>query len=299
MPVQFSMLASGSRGNAALVRVGGGGLLIDLGLGARQLRERLAQVGAAPEGLRAALLTHTHGDHVCEAGLNLLVRGQIPLYCHEGHREALGRFAPTAVLEASGLLRTYDERPFLTPGGLRVEPIEAMHDSGPTFGFRIEAADGRRGRPAAVGYLADTGCWTDRMAEALCDAELIGIEFNHDVELQRSSGRSRHLIRRNLGPRGHLSNEQGADLLSRLLEQTRPGCLRHVVLLHLSQECNRPEIALAAARAAVRGSGRRVTVHVADQWAASPDLAVAPARRSLASAHRGVAIQAGFPWEAA
>lgn len=298
MPVQFSILASGSRGNAALVQLGAAGLLIDLGLGARLLRQRLEAVGSAPERLWAALLTHTHGDHVCDAGLQLLARLGVPLYCHEGHRADLGRFSGLARLEARGLLRTYDERPFLTPGGMRVEPIEASHDAGPTFGFRIEAADGRRGRPATVGYLADTGCWHDGMVEALCDAELIGIEFNHDVAMQRQSGRSRYLIQRNLGDRGHLSNAQGADLLAAVLDRSRPGTLRHVVLLHLSQECNRPDLALATARAAVRGTGRRVSVHVAEQWQPSPHLAVAPARRAALAARRDAA-PAAFPWEAA
>ncbi len=89
MSVQFAMLASGSRGNAALVRSGGAGLLIDLGLGSRALDARLASVDARWDHIAAALLTHTHGDHVDDASLLALARRGLPLYCHEGHRPRL------------------------------------------------------------------------------------------------------------------------------------------------------------------------------------------------------------------
>src|SRR5690606_17016334 len=146
-------------------------------------------------------------------------------------------------LGRSGLLRTYDERPFLAAPGLWVEPIELRH-SGPTFGFRLEGRLGRRGRPATPGYLTDSGCWDVRRGDALADVDLLGVEFNHDVEMERRSGRSPALIWRNLGDWGHLSNDQGADLLSAVLGRSGPGAVRQVVLLHLSQECNRPDLAV-------------------------------------------------------
>ena len=62
--------------------------------------------------------------------------------------------------------------------------------------------------------MADTGCWTGAAADALTDVDLLAVEFNHDVEMQRRSGRPWHLIARNLGDRGHLSNDQGAALVA-------------------------------------------------------------------------------------
>ncbi len=295
MAVRFTVLASGSRGNSSLVRAGGAGLLIDLGLGPRTLEERLTAVGASLDGVCAAVLTHTHGDHVGDAALTALARRRIPLYCHEGHHRELGRFRGYARLAEAGLLRDFDDRPFLVPGGLNVEPFPVRHDGGPTFGFRVEGRDSGRSRPVAVGYLADSGCWTEAMAEGLADADLVGVEFNHDVDLQRRSGRPYHLIARNLGDGGHLSNAQGASLVSEVLRMSRPGAVRHVVLLHLSEQCNRPDLALAAARGAIRGTGRRVKVHVASQWSSSPDLLVEPGRRPARRASAG--LVAGFPWE--
>ena len=296
MGFRFTALASGSGGNAALVRAGGSGLLIDIGLGSRELADRLAMVGVGWGGIASAVLTHTHGDHVKDAALAALARERIPLFCHEGHRSRLERFAGFQTLTAAGLTRTFDDRPFLTPGGFRVEPIPTRHDGGPSYGFRVEARNGLKGRSASVGFLADSGDWTEPMAEALADVELLAVEFNHDVDLQKNSGRSAYLIARNLGDRGHLSNDQGAALVAAILARSRPGALRNLVLLHLSHQCNRPTLAVAAARSVIRGTGRRAAVHVADQHLPHPDLEFLPAARRRPVARAGLL---GFPWESA
>jgi phosphoribosyl 1,2-cyclic phosphodiesterase len=292
MPIQFAVLASGSRGNACLVQAGPAGLLIDLGLGTRELASRLEGVGSALARIGTAVLTHTHGDHVQTSTLRLLATRKIPLYCHEGHRGALSERPGFRELDASGLVRHYDERPFLAPTGLRIEPVELSHDAGPTFGFRVEGRDGRRSRAVSVGYMADTGCWSEAMADAMADVDALGVEFNHDVALQLNSGRSPHLIRRNLGDRGHLSNAQAASLVSAVLGRSALGSVRDLVLLHLSDQCNCPKLALRVAREAVRDSGRRVAIHAARQSAAYPNLMVKARRRA-----RAVASTRAFPWE--
>lgn len=281
MTVQFAVLASGSRGNATLIQAGGAGLLLDLGIGPRALADRLESVGSGWGRVAAALLTHTHGDHVDDATLQAMARRRVPLYCHEGHRPGLAPLPGFQVLAAAGLVRYYGDEPFLTPIGLRVEPVPLRHDSGPTFGFRVEASTGRgrSARAIAMGYVSDTGTWSETMVEALADVDLLGVEFNHDVEMQRRSGRAPALIARVLGDRGHLSNAQGADFVAAVLARSRPGTLRHLVLLHLSGQCNLPHLALDVARAAIRGTGRRVSLHAATQAAAHPNLWVTPARR--------------------
>lgn len=292
MPLGFSMLASGSGGNAALVRTEDAGLLIDLGLGARALTDRMALAGGSVGTLACALLTHTHGDHVQNTTLGLLMKNRVPLYCHEGHRAGLSRFPAYSRIEDAGLVRHYDDRPFFTPLGLRVEAVELSHDGGPTFGFRIEGRASRKQRPATVGYLADTGCWHARMADDMADVDLLALEFNHDVELQRRSGRAPYLIARNLGDRGHLSNDQAAEFLSAVYARSRNGTVRNVVLLHLSRQCNRPALAVKSARAAAREAGRRCSVHVAEQGETSASVAVLPSR-----ARERTPSAALFPWE--
>ena len=102
MPVQFAVLASGSSGNSTLIRSCGAGLLLDVGLGPRALEERLAIVGSAWDHLAAAILTHTHGDHVDTHTLANLARRRIPFYCHEGHAAGLARLAGFSDVKVRG-----------------------------------------------------------------------------------------------------------------------------------------------------------------------------------------------------
>ncbi|WP_422925844.1 MBL fold metallo-hydrolase [Singulisphaera sp. PoT] len=282
MPLQFSVLASGSQGNSSLVQVGGTGTLIDFGLGPRAIAKRLESVGSSWERISSAFLTHTHGDHLSNDSLMRMAKGRIPLYCHEGHIRGLSHRSGFQALAEAGLIRHYDERPLLTPTGLRVEPVELRHDGGPTYGFRIEAKLKPRTRSVALGYLADTGSWSSQMVDTLTEVDLLGVEFNHDVEMQLRSPRHRSLIARNLGDRGHLSNEQGADFIEAVLDRSARNSVRHVVLLHLSQQCNDPDLALKVARRAVRGKGSRITVHAARQSSPHPNILLEPSRRRSA-----------------
>jgi phosphoribosyl 1,2-cyclic phosphodiesterase len=255
-------------------------LLIDAGMGPKTMAERLESVGADWSRISGAVLTHTHTDHVDTATFAELARRQVVFYCHEAHRDHLTDDPGFEKLNQAGLCRLYDDRPFLTTNGLRIEPIRLKHDGGPTFGFRIEVSAERRERPVKIGYLADTGCWSEDIAESVADVDLLGIEFNHDVAMQKASGRPRVLIARNLGDNGHLSNCQGAELVQCVLKRSRGATLRHVVLLHLSEECNEPELAIQAARDAIEPLSSRVEVHAARQNPAHPNLWIGPARRT-------------------
>jgi phosphoribosyl 1,2-cyclic phosphodiesterase len=276
MPVQFAVLASGSRGNSTLVCGQCAGVLIDVGIGPKAIGERLESVGASWSRIAAVVLTHTHADHVDTAAFAELARRGVALHCHEGHRQALAADAGFEKLEKARLIRTYDDRPFMTSTGLRLEPIELRHDGGPTYGFRIEASAGRRQRPVCFGYLADTGSWSQQMAETLANVDVLGIEFNHDVALQKSSRRPEYLIARNLSDDGHLSNWQAAELVQAVLERSSDGALRHVVLLHLSEQCNQPELAIQVAGDVIEAAGSRAQVHAARQSPAFPNLWVVP-----------------------
>ncbi|MCA1686875.1 MAG: MBL fold metallo-hydrolase, partial [Planctomycetia bacterium] len=101
MAVQFAVLASGSRGNATLVRSGGMGLLVDLGIGPRALAERLESVGSNWGHIASALLTHTHGDHVDNNTLHGLAQRGVSFYCHEGHRAGLSRLTGFEALDGA------------------------------------------------------------------------------------------------------------------------------------------------------------------------------------------------------
>lgn len=302
MALRFTVLASGSAGNASYIESGGFGLLLDIGLGPRQLANRLAAVGASWNHVHAVLLTHTHGDHWRHRTFAHLRRRRIPLYCHAGHHAELESLASEfAELKADGLVRDYEvdcEVP-LSPG-LSCRPLALRHDSEPTFGFRLETPVDHSGKGAALAYAADLGSWEPELIPLLADVDALALEFNHDVGMQNSSGRPFHLIRRILGDRGHLSNAQAAELVQEIIRFSPPGRLRHLVQLHLSRECNRPALAQEAARAAL--ADQEVEIHTASQdvpiltvGLGSPGAAKHPPRRR-ALGGRAQAISAGHPW---
>ena len=266
MPVQFHVLASGSSGNACVLDTGEFGVLIDFGLSPRQLAPRMKRCRVAWEQIHAVVLTHTHTDHWQAATLTHLAKRRLPIYCHADHVEALDRDSRAfAALSSAGLIRHYELGKCLKlHTDCRCQPIELEHDGATTCGFRFEGA----GDPWAIGYAADLGCWTPALAQQFADVDLLALEFNHDVALQLQSGRHPHLIRRVLSDQGHLSNEQAAGMLAEILRISEPGRLRHLVQLHLSQQCNRPELAGSVARQALERHG--VEIHTTDQKKAGP-----------------------------
>jgi phosphoribosyl 1,2-cyclic phosphodiesterase len=282
MALHFSVLASGSSGNACLIEMDGFGVLLDAGLGPRLLSARLAAIGASWQRIHAVLLTHTHGDHWNERTLLYLHRQQIPFYCHADHHLALRQASPAfAELRQANLVRGYElgQALVLAPT-LTAMPLPLQHDDLTTCGFRFEAPIGLFGSTATLGYVADLGCWQPALVEALADVDLLALEFNHDVFLEHTSGRSPALIMRVLGDRGHLSNAQAADLLRAVLTRSQPGRLQHVVQMHLSRQCNRPAMAVDAARVVLGELAADVEIHTARQHEAGPTLTVGAARTS-------------------
>jgi phosphoribosyl 1,2-cyclic phosphodiesterase len=279
MAFRFSILASGSSGNAAFLESDGFGLLIDAGLGPRQLASRLAAVGASWAKVNAVLLTHTHTDHWKDRTLKHLRQLHIPFYCHAGHHGLLREFGPAFVeLLSADLVRCYESEKVLHLGpSLRCRPLDVRHDSYPTFGFRIEGHDGLFGPSWAVGYAADLGCWSAELVEQLANVDVLALEFNHDEEMERSSRRPPELVERVLGDEGHLSNAQAAELLRLIMDRSDPGVIRHVIQLHLSRECNRTMLAQAAAHAVTNGA---ITIHTAEQERVGPVLTLDVSSRS-------------------
>jgi hypothetical protein len=104
----------------------------------------------------------------------------------------------------------------------------------------------------------------------LTDVDALALEFNHDVDMEWNSGRSPLLIARVLGDHGHLSNDQAAALVREVLDRSRPGRLRHVVQLHLSRDCNDPDLAVRSARAILDGADIAIQLHTAAQDAPGP-----------------------------
>lgn len=264
MTARFTVLASGSSGNASLLQLDDFGLLIDCGLHPRFLSARLQSIGVKWDRISAVVLTHTHTDHWKDATLADLRSRRIPLYGHPRHFEHLGRAAASfTTFHAAGLTRDYAEGQLmqLTPT-LTCMPIRVSHDSVPTFAFRLDGLDGASSLPAeagklpgnpawSIGYASDLGCGSPELIAAFAGVDVLAIEYNHDELMERSSSRPKFLVDRVLGDHGHLSNKQAAELTAAIAGKSGDGFPGHLVQLHLSRDCNKPELAAVAGREAL------------------------------------------------
>jgi len=234
---RITVLGSGSSGNATLLEAERFGVLIDCGFSQREIANRLQQIGRSWSHVQAVVLTHTHTDHWNKFALQQLRAQSIPLYLHPQHRDDLSQHDAYAPLHAAGLLREYRPGIAFDLGPVRVQSMCVCHDSEPTLSFRFETA------AWAYGHASDLGCVDEHLIDLLHGVDALGLEFNHDVPMQRLSRRPRFLIERVLSDNGHLSNEQGAELLAAIFRSGGAEKLRHVIQLHLSRECNTPELA--------------------------------------------------------
>lgn len=273
MSLQFCVLGSGSLGNAALVMTPDVHVLIDIGFLPDEMAARLDGTGAAWDTIDAVVLTHTHGDHVKKKCMLACVDHEIPFICHEHHATQLqgGRYFKK--LKDRGLLRTYDGTGSFDvaplgnaviadgtkPAALRFQPIRVPHDCPPTFGFKIECRNGAA-VPQKLAYLVDLGTCHDEVAHSVADVDLLALEFNHDEQLELRSGRHPRLIQRVLSDDGHLSNKQAAEVLRRVLERSGNGGPKVLVQMHLSQDCNRAELAYEAAQQVLLLNGAQTRV---------------------------------------
>jgi phosphoribosyl 1,2-cyclic phosphodiesterase len=273
MPARFTVLASGSSGNAALLETDTFGLLIDCGLHPRMLTARLAEVGASWAKVNAVVLTHTHGDHWKDLMLADLRSRKIPLWAHPAHHDHLAVSAPSfESLDRAKLTRAYQaDHPHELAPGLVVRPVRVSHDSDPTFAFRIDGLEG--GELAwSVGYASDLGCYTPELIDLFAGVDVLALEYNHDVKLERNSPRPKFLVDRVLGDCGHLSNDQAAELTAAIAARSGDGFPHYLVQLHLSRDCNRPELASATGRAALARLNPKTEVITARQDVAAKSI---------------------------
>jgi phosphoribosyl 1,2-cyclic phosphodiesterase len=177
---------------------------------------------------------------------------KIPIYAHAAQFEQLATSTPSyEPLRQAKLTRTYKDKRLLEPEpGLFVRPVRVSHDADPTFAFRIDRYDSQ-GLAWSVGYASDLGCGSEELIEAFAGVDVLALEYNHDLKLERMSRRPQFLIDRVLSDCGHLSNVQAAELTAAVVAKSGDGFPSHLVQLHLSKECNRPELASAAGRASL------------------------------------------------
>ncbi len=230
--IRFSVLASSSRGNATVISGGGTHVLVDTGISALRIRKGLAECGLSEAELSGIFFTHEHQDHVCGLGV-LAKKRSLPLFCSRYLARDLREMAPNATF-------TYLEPgQQVQVGALKVTPFCVSHDAADPMGYVFECGGVR------LGYVTDTGIIMRGMPEMLAGVQGLYLESNYDPDMLENSGRSPELIRRISGRWGHLSNGQACDFIRNIGHAD----LQHLVLAHISPECNTPGKAAAAMRA--------------------------------------------------
>jgi phosphoribosyl 1,2-cyclic phosphodiesterase len=229
--IQLTILGSGSAGNCAYLETDQARLLIDAGLSARQIRQRMASVARAPETLTGILITHEHSDHI--AGLaGLAARLDVPIYCNRLTKQAI-----EAQLNITIKAQIFTTGGSFEIGDVAVDTFSIPHDAYDPVGYLVHTVAGN------IGFLTDLGHATKMVVERIRAANVLLLESNHDVKmLQDDPRRPWSLKQRILSRHGHLSNESAADVAEQILSSS----LRRLYLGHLSRDCNRPELALEA-----------------------------------------------------
>ncbi|HWU67915.1 MAG TPA: MBL fold metallo-hydrolase [Stenotrophobium sp.] len=231
--MRFASLGSGSRGNATLIEAGNTRLMVDCGFLLREVEARLARFEVAPQSLCGILVTHEHNDHL--GGVSRLARKyNIPVWMTAG---TFASWADSRVPQ----VRHFNPHEAFEVGEIRVQPFPVPHDAREPAHY-VLTGDGRR-----LGVLSDAGSVTPFMRQCLSGLDALMLEFNHDMQMLWDGPYPPKLRDRVGGHLGHLSNAQAAELLTQI-DRSR---LQHLVLTHISEKNNTPELALAAATSAL------------------------------------------------
>jgi phosphoribosyl 1,2-cyclic phosphodiesterase len=248
MGVSVSVLASGSRGNSAVVQTSRTKILVDAGISCRETFKRMKALGEDPRSLSAILITHEHSDHVY--GLRTLAKKlKVPVFMtgatHQTWAKAMrdeeGNRPEVETLEIFAAGKSFQV------GDIAVTPFTIPHDAADPVGFTFRAEG------VKVGFATDLGYVPASVRDHLRCCEVLVIESNHDVEMLRVGPYPWSVKQRVMSRVGHLSN----DALAEFFSSDYDGEAAYVVLAHLSEHNNHPEI---ARRAAERALGPRRTL---------------------------------------
>jgi len=224
--VKFSVLGSGSKGNCTLVESGSTRLLIDNGFSGKELIGRLEGIGVAAESISALVITHEHIDHV--KGVGVLARKlHLPVYANP-----LTFRAAEKTLGQIPVRKEFNTGEAFCVDGLQIHPFSVSHDTADPVGFVV--GDGK----LCLGYCTDTGKITQLIRNRLKRCQALVLEANHDVDMLWQGPYPLPLKQRVLSSQGHLANN---DALAFAVELAM-GQLRHLILAHLSEINNHPEL---------------------------------------------------------
>lgn len=236
--LRFASLGSGSRGNALLVSAGDTRVLVDNGFGLRETLRRLARLEVAPESLAGVLVTHEHGDHA-DGVTALAARYRLPVWATAGTKRAMEMRRQFDGLDVD--CRRVVRGQSFACGELAVTPVRVPHDAAEPCQYVFDHGGAR------FGMLTDLGSLTSQVVDAYGQCDALFLECNHDARMLADGPYPPSLKARVGGDFGHLSNTQAAQLLAQVDQQR----LATLVIGHLSEKNNLPQLARRAAAEAL------------------------------------------------
>lgn len=231
--LQFISLSSGSSGNCYYFNHNGFGLLIDLGISMRALKQHFSNYGLALAQVQAALITHDHTDHVKGIGA-FSTQFHIPVYTTQAVHQSIQRNHFVSKKIPTSLQHIVSPHKSVDIGPFNVTPFTVPHDSADNNGYIIRVDD------KCIVLLTDVGHFTDEMPDIIYQATHLIIESNYDVAMLASGPYPLRLQNRISSPYGHISNIETAEFLAKHLNRDN---IQRVWLCHLSAQNNIPRIA--------------------------------------------------------
>ena len=253
MRLFIASLNSGSNGNSYYIGNEEEGVLIDAGLSCRETERRMRRLGLPLDRVKAVFVSHEHDDHI--RGLEVLAnRYQLPVYITQPTLQQC-RFAPQPQL-----IKSFLPGVAVTIGALSVTAFSKTHDASDPYSFTVASSSVR------VGIFTDIGVVCDNLIRHFTQCHAAFLEANYDEQLLENGRYPWPLKNRIRGGQGHLSNRQALELFV----DYRPAFMSHLLLAHLSQDNNRPELVQAMFEAQAQGT----TITVASRYNESEIYAV-------------------------
>jgi len=245
----FCPLASGSKGNCIYLGTSTTKILIDAGISAKVIRQRLHAIGVSLEEIDAVLITHEHSDHI--QALDILgCKMQIPVFANSDTAKAIH-----SILHECPKFKIFSTGETFEFGDLEVRPFTIQHDAVDPVAFTM------RTKGLKLGFCTDLGFVTTLVSGELQGCDYLYVEANHEPSMVHASRRPQINKQRILSRQGHLSNQECAKLIE-LVYHTD---LKHIHLAHLSSECNAPDVALRAITDKLQSLKAKTEVSIAYQ----------------------------------